>query len=778
MGKENRLLSFLALVLIAALMFSSLPAEAGGSADRVVSLAASRDALQQELWSLVGSGFVGIAHSEEEGEVIVFVEDEHAKQKAPSSFEGYPVRAEVTGRLEAFSTQAAPVVELSAYRQDEVRPLVGGTSLSAWITRGPWPVLYAGTLGMVTYDNKVLSNAHVIAMESDTQAFIDIGTPIIQPGSRDGGRLADRVGELEAYIPIDFGPDAQNYADAAIGSIDTGVSGSAGEQFDERGNYWIEGWTEVSRGDYVRKSGRSTGVTTGKVVHTNASVWINYGDESAYFVDQIVVEQEDWSFGKQGDSGAAVDKDGRFVGLVFGGSETRAVICKAEYIIDGLGIAVEVPEGRSSLDISSTSGGLVAEPGEGRFIYDDGTAVGLVAEPEQDFQFVRWGGDVDTVGDVYAKQTTITMDGSYSITAEFELRDGLSRLALSSAPGGQVTVPGQGTFVYETGTTIDLVAEADDDYRFAQWTGEVDTIGDVYAVATNITMDDSYSVTADFELLEDRSSLNISSTSGGTVTTPGEGVSIHDTGTTVDLVAEPEEDFRFVKWTGDVETITDVHAAETTIAMHDSYSITANFESWQPAPQVQLTISSTDGGSVADPGERSFAFPLGTQVNLVAVSEEGYRFVGWSSDADTIADTTAASTTIVMESSYSVRADFERIPARCFIATAAYGTPMVEEVQILRDFRDGYLITNPPGQAFVCLYYRISPPVAEFITDHPGLRPIVRAALVPAVIMSGAVVNTYPSQKAASAGLLALLSVVVMASVTGSRGRDSESTSV
>jgi hypothetical protein len=81
----------------------------------------------------------------------------------------------------------------------------------------------------------------------------------------------------------------------------------------------------------------------------------------------------------------------------------------------------------------------------------------------------------------------------------------------------------------------------------------------------------------------------------------------------------------------------------------------------------------------------------------------------------------------------------------CFIATAAYGTPMAEEIQILREFRDKYLLTNPLGQALVGIYYRVSPPIAEFITEHPSLKPIVRVGLLPAVIMSAVIVNANPA---------------------------------
>jgi PKD repeat protein len=112
-------------------------------------------------------------------------------------------------------------------------------------------------------------------------------------------------------------------------------------------------------------------------------------------------------------------------------------------------------------------------------------------------------------------------------------------------------------------------------------------------------------------------------------------------------------------------------------------------------------------------------------------------------------------------SSYSSETSFSTTPGGCFIATAAYGTPMAEEIQILREFRDEYLLTNSLGQALVGLYYRVSPPIAEFITEHPSLKPIVRVGLLPAVAMSTIAVNTSPAEKAAIIGLLALVSVAL-----------------
>jgi hypothetical protein len=61
-----------------------------------------------------------------------------------------------------------------------------------------------------------------------------------------------------------------------------------------------------------------------------------------------------------------------------------------------------------------------------------------------------------------------------------------------------VAIPGEGTFAYEGGTVVDLEAEPAQGYRFVRWTGDVDSIGNVEAATTNITMNDNYSITAKF----------------------------------------------------------------------------------------------------------------------------------------------------------------------------------------------------------------------------------------------------------------------------------------
>ncbi len=94
--------------------------------------------------------------------------------------------------------------------------------------------------------------------------------------------------------------------------------------------------------------------------------------------------------------------------------------------------------GSYTLTITSSHGGLVSAPGEGAYTYAEGTVVALVAQVGESYFFSGWTGDVGTIDDVRAAATTITMLGSYSITAVFkediEIRDWYDLDAISNEP--------------------------------------------------------------------------------------------------------------------------------------------------------------------------------------------------------------------------------------------------------------------------------------------------------------------------------------------------------
>mgnify|MGYP001126839423 CR=1 FL=1 len=70
----------------------------------------------------------------------------------------------------------------------------------------------------------------------------------------------------------------------------------------------------------------------------------------------------------------------------------------------------------------------------------------------------------------------------------------------------------------------------------------------------------------------------------------------------------------------------------------------------------------------------------------------------------------------------------------CFVATAAYGSDTAKELDILREFRDTVLLPNSLGAKFISLYYKTSPPIADFVSRHEVLRTAVRVGFVDPIV--------------------------------------------
>ncbi len=131
----------------------------------------------------------------------------------------------------------------------------------------------------------------------------------------------------------------------------------------------------------------------------------------------------------------------------------------------------------------------------------------------------------------------------------------------------------------------------------------------------------------------------------------------------------------------------------------------------------------------------------GLAITLTATAATGSTFAGWSGDADCTdgqvimdANKTCTASFNTMEITGTVQEEFKiRGGGGCFIATAAFGSYLDPRVEVLRSFRDNYLLKNSLGEAFVSFYYEISPPIAEYISKHESLRTATRWALTPIV---------------------------------------------
>jgi hypothetical protein len=211
----------------------------------------------------------------------------------------------------------------------------------------------------------ILSNNHVLANSNDAQP----GDAILQPGPSDGGTLADQIATLQEFVPINYGTapptcpvsnavvGAHNWVAKLIGGqhrieayqenpemnlVDAAIAAPLSPELVEKRILEIgapQGVAEGTLGLAVRKSGRTTGLTSGEITQVEATVQVSYGAAgTATFTDQLMAGP----MSSGGDSGSAIlDGSDRVVGLLFAGSSSTTILNRIQNVLEALNVVID-----------------------------------------------------------------------------------------------------------------------------------------------------------------------------------------------------------------------------------------------------------------------------------------------------------------------------------------------------------------------------------------------------------------------------------------------------
>jgi hypothetical protein len=278
------------------------------------------------------------------------------------------------GDEESLSDEVREIFESESDRHDRHRPVPSGVSemnstQGGAATGGPLAKVTTHD-GSARWDGSAdaeyvrVSNCHVYGLSGNA----DFGDPVTQPSPLDGGDSDDMVGSYVASVPLEDG----GRVDCAARTLANGLDGESFGPHNLEGEWGrtVADKSQLSRGQTLIKSGRTTGVTEGTVQATGASVRVGYGDgRTILFRDQIITT--DMSDG--GDSGSdTYNADSKaLTGLLFAGSDRATVLNHIEHVESELGVTMltgmptEEPPDEGHPDEGNGSGGSNGGSGGG-----------------------------------------------------------------------------------------------------------------------------------------------------------------------------------------------------------------------------------------------------------------------------------------------------------------------------------------------------------------------------------------------------------------------------
>ncbi|AEB75716.1 hypothetical protein [Clostridium botulinum] len=212
----------------------------------------------------------------------------------------------------------------------KARPVLGGYSI------GPSSGIRSGSMACLVTDGKhyyILSNNHVLVYGN----VLPIGTPVLQPGIEDGGQpLDDKVATLSKYAQLKFITHKEtptNYIDCALAQVND--KSLVSSKLAIIGS--IKGITSPVLGESVKKVGRSTGLTTGKILSIGSTVSVNFKAGKCLFKNQITTTK----MAEAGDSGSLlVNSSHHAVGLLFSGADSASCFNPINTVLDSLKVSI------------------------------------------------------------------------------------------------------------------------------------------------------------------------------------------------------------------------------------------------------------------------------------------------------------------------------------------------------------------------------------------------------------------------------------------------------
>lgn len=249
---------------------------------------------------------------------------------AASTLNGHPVVVALTRRTIPGLPARAAGLGLAQLVVGDVRAAGYYCGTSA----GPSTQCSSGTLGAIVTDgvrNYWLSNWHVFVRTTGT-----VGTSILSPGRADAGcGYPPVVGNVSRFVPVRF-DGSTNTVDCAIARIAPGITVSAIEAAGPNSFKPAAQTCLASIGLAVKKVGRTTGYTTGKVTAVNASLTVNYlGIGGAKFSGLVIFSH----MSESGDSGSLIVSSAANlpVALLFADSPTTTVGCPINAVYQAIG---------------------------------------------------------------------------------------------------------------------------------------------------------------------------------------------------------------------------------------------------------------------------------------------------------------------------------------------------------------------------------------------------------------------------------------------------------